>query len=222
MKIMGATILDREKWRIEFRAFAFEKKAVGLLLEQGGKTKLIPMEEEEPNMYRVEVEGMGAELAYKFHLEGEGDYPDPFSHFQPDGVHGFSRVVDHEKYCWRNTEWKGMELAELIFYELHVGTFTPEGTFKGVTGRLDYLLELGINAIELMPVVQTSGRWNWGYDGSSLLVSGTITEPLMNSKNWSINAMVKGSQFFLMLSTIISVLKVIIFPHMDHILPPNI
>lgn len=168
MKIMGATILDREKWRIEFRAFAFEKKAVGLLLEQGGKTKLIPMEEEEPNMYRVEVEGMGAELAYKFHLEGEGDYPDPFSHFQPDGVHGFSRVVDHEKYCWRNTEWKGMELAELIFYELHVGTFTPEGTFKGVTGRLDYLLELGINAIELMPVVQTSGRWNWGYDGSSL------------------------------------------------------
>jgi len=168
MKIMGANILDRKKWRVEFRVYAFEKKGVGLLLKQGGETKFIPMEEEEPNLYRVEVEGLGAELAYKFRLEGEGDFPDPFSHYQPEGVHGFSRVIDHEKYSWQDSGWRGIEPAELLFYELHVGTFTPEGTFKGVAGRLDYLLELGINAIELMPVAQTSGRWNWGYDGTSL------------------------------------------------------
>lgn len=166
MKIMGANILDREKRRIEFRVYAFEKKGVSLLLKEGGETKVIPMKEEEANLYKAEVEGLGPELDYKFRLEGEGDFPDPFSHYQPDGVHGFSRVIDHDKYSWKDAGWKGKELADLIFYELHVGTFTPEGTFKSLTGRLDYLLELGINAIELMPVAQTSGRWNWGYDGT--------------------------------------------------------
>ena len=164
---MGATILDREKWRVEFRVYAFEKNGVALLMEQEGKTKLIPMEEEEPHLYKVIIEGISA-IDYKFRLGDEGDFPDPFSHYQPNGVHGFSRVVDHEKYSWKNFDWQGKELSELIFYELHVGTFTPEGTFRGVINRLDYLLELGVNAIELMPVAQTSGRWNWGYDGTSL------------------------------------------------------
>jgi maltooligosyltrehalose trehalohydrolase len=168
MKTMGANIIDREKWLVEFRVYAFEKSGVGLLLEQEGKTELIPMEKEEPSIYRVEMEGLHANTAYKFRLEGEGDFPDPFSHYQPDGVHGFSKIVDHKRYTWKNSKWQGKELAELIFYELHVGTFTPEGTFRGVMGKLDYLLELGVNAIELMPLAQTPGRWNWGYDGTCL------------------------------------------------------
>lgn len=168
MKIMGANIIDREKWRIEFRVYAFQKKSVSLLLKQGEETRLIPMKEEEPNIYKVETEGLGPHLEYKFRLEEEGDFPDPFSYYQPEGIHGFSSVVDHGYYSWNDSDWKGKELQELIFYELHVGTFTPEGTFKGVIDRLEYLQELGINAIELMPVAQTPGKWNWGYDGTCL------------------------------------------------------
>lgn len=168
MKIMGANIIDREKWRIVFRVYAFQKKDVSLLLKQGEETRLIPMKEEEPNIYKVEAEGFKPDLEYKFRLDEEGDFPDPFSYYQPEGIHGFSRVVDHDYYSWNDSDWKGKELQELIFYELHVGTFTPEGTFKGVIDRLEYLQELGINAIELMPVAQTPGKWNWGYDGTCL------------------------------------------------------
>ncbi len=168
MNVMGANIIDKEKGRVEFRVYAFGKKGVGLLLEREGKTKLIPMEEEKQHIYRVETEGLDMNQGYKFRLQGEGDFPDPFSHYQPDGVHGFSRIVDHDRYKWKNSGWQGKDLSELIFYELHVGTFTPEGTFRALMGRLDYLLELGVNAIELMPLAQTPGRWNWGYDGSYL------------------------------------------------------
>ncbi|HHU75968.1 MAG TPA: malto-oligosyltrehalose trehalohydrolase [Firmicutes bacterium] len=168
MKTMGAHIIDRKKWRVEFRVYAFNRKDVGLLLNHGGgKTELLPMEKEEPHIFRTETEGL-RNIDYKFRLGNDGDFPDPFSHYQPDGVDGFSRVIDHEHYTWKNPGWQGKELAELIFYELHVGTFTPEGTFQGIMRKLDYLLELGVNAVELMPVAQTPGRWNWGYDGACL------------------------------------------------------
>ena len=97
-----------------------------------------------------------------------GHFFRPYSNFQPEGVHGFSQVIDHNTFKWDDQDWRGKKLSELIFYELHVGTFTPEGTFRAVADRLDYLLELGINAIELMPVAQTPGKWNWGYDGANL------------------------------------------------------
>src|SRR5262249_38603477 len=92
------------------------------------------------------------------------DRPDPASRSQPEGVHGPSELID-PRFDWQEQNWRGIDLADLILYELHVGTFTPPGTFDGVIGQLDRLLDLGINAIEIMPVAQFPGRRNWGYDG---------------------------------------------------------
>src|SRR5690606_31881340 len=93
--------------------------------------------------------------------------PDPASQFQPDGVHGPSQLVDHAAYAWDDDGWQGVPKEALILYELHVGTFTEEGTYMAAIDRLDDLVELGITAVELMPVAQSAGNWNWGYDGTN-------------------------------------------------------
>jgi maltooligosyltrehalose trehalohydrolase len=102
---------------------------------------------------------------YLFILNGVRELPDPASHFQPDGVHGPSAVVDHESFSWSDGNWKGVPLEDYVIYELHVGTFTPQGTFDAAIPRLPELLDLGVTAIELMPVAQFPGARNWGYDG---------------------------------------------------------
>ncbi len=168
MKKMGPVVLDRDRGEVMFRVFAYDKKGVSLVVKDKGKEKVIPMEEESPHVYSTLIKGFGPCPLYKFRLHDEGDYPDPFSPFQPFGVHGFSQVVDHEGFPWKDHLWRGIEQEKMIIYEIHVGTFTPRGTFKGVMEKLDYLLDLGINTIELMPLTQTPGRWNWGYDGVNL------------------------------------------------------
>jgi maltooligosyltrehalose trehalohydrolase len=94
--------------------------------------------------------------------------PDPVSRYLPEGVHGPSEIVDPNAFRWTDGSWGGVEYRDYILYELHVGTFTPEGTFDAVIGRLDYLKELGITAIELLPVAAFPGKRNWGYDGVSM------------------------------------------------------
>lgn len=101
---------------------------------------------------------------YKIKLDGEA-FPDPASLSQPDGVHGDSEVIDLSAHPWQDDNWENIPLEEYILYELHTGTFTPEGTFAAIEQKLDYLKNLGINAIELMPVAQFPGDRNWGYDG---------------------------------------------------------
>lgn len=162
---MGAVVLDSDNQRISFRVFAHNKPGVNLVLHKNGSEKVLPMVEEQADIYSLTVEGMGIDLLYKYQLPGEGDFPDPYSGYQPDGVHGFSQVVDHAAYAWRDAGWRGIDQEELIIYEMHVGAFTMDGTFRAVEDRLDYLVELGVNAVEIMPVAQTPGRWNWGYDG---------------------------------------------------------
>ncbi|ASB50126.1 malto-oligosyltrehalose trehalohydrolase [Alkalitalea saponilacus] len=103
--------------------------------------------------------------SYKIRINGKKTIPDPASLCQPEGVHGFSRVVDLSQYTWSDRSWKGIGLDEMIIYELHAGTFSAKGDFRGISERLDYLVDLGINAIELMPVAQFPGKRNWGYDG---------------------------------------------------------
>jgi maltooligosyltrehalose trehalohydrolase len=107
----------------------------------------------------------GAGDDYEFVIAGVGPRPDPVSRLQPAGVHGPSRVVAPEAFRWTDAGWTGLARADLVFYELHVGTFTPEGTFAGVARRLPYLRELGVTAVELMPVATFPGDRNWGYDG---------------------------------------------------------
>ncbi|WP_439879562.1 malto-oligosyltrehalose trehalohydrolase [Pontibacter sp. MBLB2868] len=102
---------------------------------------------------------------YSYVLDGKEERPDPASHYQPDGVHKASAVVDHTSFNWTDSKWKGIPLEQYIIYELHVGTFTDEGTFEGVTEKLAELKNLGVTAIELMPVAQFPGNRNWGYDG---------------------------------------------------------
>jgi maltooligosyltrehalose trehalohydrolase len=103
--------------------------------------------------------------AYKFVLDGTIEIPDPASLSQPDGVHGDSMVVDLRNFRWSDSVWKNLPISEYIIYELHTGTFTPEGTFAGIESKLNYLKILGVNAIEIMPVAQFPGSRNWGYDG---------------------------------------------------------
>ena len=102
---------------------------------------------------------------YRFRLDDGEPVADPASGWQPDGVHGPSAVVDHRRFTWTDEDWRGVELADTVLYELHVGTFTPEGTFDGAIGQLDRLARLGVTTIELMPVNAFPGRRNWGYDG---------------------------------------------------------
>lgn len=113
------------------------------------------------------VPGAAAGARYMYRVNGSL-FPDPASRYQPDGVHGPSMVIDPTAFAWTNSEWQGLRRDDLIFYELHVGTFSPEGTFEGVRQRLPYLRDLGITAIELMPLADFPGRWGWGYDPAAL------------------------------------------------------
>jgi maltooligosyltrehalose trehalohydrolase len=115
--------------------------------------------------FEAVVSALAAAPRYLFILDGELARPDPASRFQPDGVHNASQAVIHENFPWRDEEWRNPPFADYLIYELHVGTFTPEGTFEGILSRLPYLLELGVTAIEIMPVAQFPGKRNWGYDG---------------------------------------------------------
>jgi maltooligosyltrehalose trehalohydrolase len=105
---------------------------------------------------------------YAFRVDGGDPRPDPRSRWQPDGVHSASRVYDHDRYEWHDGGWRGVPLAGSVLYELHVGTFTEEGTLSGALARLDHLVELGVDAVELLPLAAFDGPRGWGYDGVAL------------------------------------------------------
>jgi maltooligosyltrehalose trehalohydrolase len=116
--------------------------------------------------FEAVVSALAAAPHYLFVLDGELVRPDPASRFQPNGVHEASLAVIHENFLWHDDDWRNPPLADYLIYELHVGTFSQEGTFEAILARLPYLQELGVTAIEIMPVAQFPGRRNWGYDGA--------------------------------------------------------
>lgn len=126
--------------------------------------KIVPMEKDAWGYWKASVHGMQEMPSYFYRINDEKDRPDPASHYQPEGVHGPSRVINHA-FDWEDGCWKGATLAEMIIYELHAGTFTPEGTFDAIIPRLPELKDVGINTLEIMPVAQFPGERNWGYDG---------------------------------------------------------
>jgi maltooligosyltrehalose trehalohydrolase len=123
------------------------------------------MERSAEGVFETTMRGIAAEADYFYRLDGRNDRPDPVSRFQPHGVHGPSRIVDPSVFHWSDPHWRGIDMADLAIYELHVGTFTESGTFEAAIQRLAALRELGITAIELMPVAEFPGGRNWGYDG---------------------------------------------------------
>jgi maltooligosyltrehalose trehalohydrolase len=116
---------------------------------------------------------------YRYRLNGNDDqtFPDPASRFQPFGVHGPSQVIEPGTFRWTDHEWRPPRRESLVFYELHVGTFSPGGTFRGAMERLPYLAQLGVNALELMPVADFAGQRNWGYDGVALFAPARCYGP---------------------------------------------
>jgi maltooligosyltrehalose trehalohydrolase len=139
-------------------------KLVGSSAEGSPAERLLPMNALLRGYFELIADSLQPGARYLYRLDGQRDRPDPASRFQPDGVHRASAVVDRN-FAWTDDEWRGISLHEYITYELHVGAFTPEGTFEAAIAHLDELRELGVTALELMPVAQFPGGRNWGYDG---------------------------------------------------------
>ena len=122
----------------------------------------------QPGWWQAVAPQAGHGTDYAFCIDGGEPRPDPRSAWQPHGVHGPSRVYDHAKFAWTDDDWRGVPLAGCVLYELHIGTFTPEGTFDAAIERLDHLVDLGIDAVEVLPVAAFDGPRGWGYDGVAL------------------------------------------------------
>jgi len=149
-------------WR--FTVWAPEKKQMALHIVAPFNKEFF-MKKNDEGYFTVEIETGEKELRYFFKPDGGKDVPDPASQYQPGGVHDASQTIDHSLYQWNDKDWEGLPMQEWIIYELHVGTFTAEGIFEAVIKRLGDLKDIGINALEIMPVAQFPGERNWGYDG---------------------------------------------------------
>jgi maltooligosyltrehalose trehalohydrolase len=148
-----------------FRVWAPQAETVELVLGERREPMKGP---DEFGWWTTTVDGVGPGTDYAYSVNGSAPVPDPRSPWQPEGVHGPSRLIDHGSFPWSDGGWTGRSLDGALIYELHVGTFSPEGTFSGLIDRLDHLVDLGVTHVELMPVGAFPGRWGWGYDGVDL------------------------------------------------------
>lgn len=172
----GAELL--EDGCVHFQLWAPTAERVDVCLHSGNAANgsennsieqtMLSMEAEPGGWFRLTTDKAIAGTHYRFRIDGDMLVPDPASRFQPEDVHGPSEVIDPGTWAWQDANWRGRPWEEAIIYELHVGSFTPQGSFASVQEKLDYLLELGITAIELMPVADFPGACNWGYDGAYL------------------------------------------------------
>lgn len=154
---------------IRFRLWAPSARSVELVLPDLGKGAVYPLSATQNGWFEGVVKEATHGARYQFRIDGDLNVPDPASRYQPADAHGPSEVVDLSRLQCSvkasDKKWQGRPWEEVVLYELHVGTFTPEGTFQGVISKLDYLKDLGVTAIELMPVADFPGERNWGYDG---------------------------------------------------------
>lgn len=153
---------------VTLTVWAPDAKRVEVELTGDGSARFEDLAPSDDGCFTVHVPGIGAGAHYRFRIDGNGPFPDPYSRFQPVDIHGPSEVIDPSAYAWRDAGWSGLRPDGLVIYEAHVGTMTRLGTFEAFIDELDVLRDLGISAIELMPVAQCPGRRNWGYDGVAL------------------------------------------------------
>ena len=165
---IGATLTSAHKSsQARFSVWAPHAHRVDLkLLSHGGQS--IPLTHRPGGYFEVTIPDVRAGDRYIYILDGDKERPDPGSRSQPEGVHGPSEIIDPNQFHWTDQNWRGWPLERLIIYELHVGTWTGKGTFQAAISHLAYLRDLGITALELMPVAQFPGTRNWGYDGVDL------------------------------------------------------
>jgi len=150
---------------VHFRVWAPRRKTVHVLHEGGGET---PLAAEGTGYFSGHVPAARPGTLYRYRLDGGGAFPDPASRFQPEGPHGPSQVVDPAAYRWNDTAWRGAGARGQVIYEMHIGTFTREGTWAAACGELASLARLGITMLEVMPIAEFPGRFGWGYDGVDL------------------------------------------------------
>lgn len=160
---LGGRLIDKTTARL--RVWAPRVRTLAVQLE-GQDRPPVAMAPRQGGYFEAEVTEVAEGMTYRYLLDGDKVRPDPASRFQPEGVHGPSALVDPDAFAWTDRGWTGLAREDLILYELHTGTFTKDGTFEAIIPLLDALKhELGVTAIELMPVAQFPGRRNWGYDG---------------------------------------------------------
>lgn len=157
-----------EQRGVRFRVMAPAARHVQLVLHSGKAAGSHDLSLVEAGVYGTLIAEAAPGDRYAYRLGGNEPLPDPASRFQPEGVHGPSEIVDAARYSWQDAAWRGRPLRERILYELHIGTFTPEGTFNAARRRLPLLRDLGVTTIEIMPVADFAGARNWGYDGVCL------------------------------------------------------
>jgi maltooligosyltrehalose trehalohydrolase len=154
---------------VHFRAWAPRHDRVGVVVESGRAAGEHLLEAAGGGYFSGAISGVGAGSLYRFRLGGGSQpFPDPVSRFQPDGPHGPSQVIDPAAFRWTDGDWRGVSLRGQVLYELHVGTFTREGTWAAAEGELPELAATGITVIEVMPVADFAGKFGWGYDGVNL------------------------------------------------------
>jgi maltooligosyltrehalose trehalohydrolase len=154
----------RDDGSVRFRLWAPAARQIELCLSDVDAVRLFPLERRD-GWFELITDAAKLGAQYSFRVDGGQEVPDPASRFQPHDVHGPSEVIDPAAFDWRDDGWRGRRWEEAVIYELHVGAFSPAGTFSSVGERLDHLRDLGITAIELMPVADFPGLRNWGYDG---------------------------------------------------------
>jgi maltooligosyltrehalose trehalohydrolase len=153
---------------VQFDVWATNATTVDVELASGDHEGMYPMRAVDHGRFTVTIGDARVGDRYRFRLDGETSYPDPYSRFQPEGIHGASEIVDPSEFRWTDGDWDGLDAETLSIYELHVGTMTDEGTFASLERELEAIRDLGVTAVELMPVAQTPGKRNWGYDGVDL------------------------------------------------------
>ena len=155
---------------VRYRIWVPDKSKVEIEVNRADSslTEVVPLAPDSEGYYQVVDPRGRAGDRYKYKLGGDHAFPDPSSRSQPDGVHGPSMVIDPRAYDWNDAGWHRPAFRDLVIYELHIGAFTPVGTFRAAIEKLSYLRDLGINAIEIMPVADFPGARNWGYDGVSI------------------------------------------------------
>ncbi|MCK5215279.1 MAG: malto-oligosyltrehalose trehalohydrolase [Candidatus Omnitrophica bacterium] len=153
-----------QQGQFAFNVWAPFQKKLSVKIVADNK-KQIPLKRDDWGYWNGVGEGLTSGTKYLCQLDDGRTFPDPASFYQPQGVHGPSEIIDHDYYIWDDATWRNIPLSEQILYEMHIGTFTAEGSFAAAAARIDDLIDLGINAVEIMPVAQFPGERNWGYDG---------------------------------------------------------